>query len=60
MNNKTKERIEELVGLAYELGFAHGGNTLRLGKGESPDRADEGWSKYFEEIIKTIEAQDQK
>ncbi len=49
----TRAQVEELVGEAYEIGRAHGGNAFR-----SPDeqgaRVDEGWAQQADKLCELL------
>lgn len=55
MNRKLKSQIEKLVGEAYQVGYVHGGNVYRPILNEPPQRVDEGWGQYYDQIIKLFE-----
>lgn len=50
---ELRAKVEELAGEIYEVGHAHGGNVMRI---SNPLRADEGWFRYFEEIMSLFAA----
>ena len=51
MSDKLKNMtIEELVGEAYEIGQAHGGNAFRMALQQPAQRAFEGWWPISQEI----------
>jgi len=48
MEEKIKEKLEELFGEAYEIGHAHGRMDEKY--------IDIGWHKPFKEALKVLEA----
>jgi len=48
------DRIEQLVGEAYEIGHAHGSNRMRMFQQLPPLRVDDGWGPIAEEILQVM------
>jgi hypothetical protein len=40
-----EKAVTAAAGEAYEIGYAHGGNPYRHGRGEPPQRVDDGWDR---------------
>lgn len=49
--DELREVVDALVGRAYEIGHAHGGNFARM---DSPQRVDEGWGPVAEKLFSII------
>ena len=50
----NKQKIEELVGEAYEIGHAHGMNPYRVIMGKKPQRVDDGWGPIAKKIYNEL------
>lgn len=55
IDDEMKQKIDDLVGQAYEIGHLHGGNTFRLAQGKPPLGATKGWEPIANELFKLWE-----
>lgn len=60
IDDKTKKRVEEIVGDAYDIGHTHGTNPMRMMEGKKLQKLNTGWGKYSEKILKIIEEKSQR
>lgn len=49
-----RDQLEEIIGEAYDIGYAHGGNALRLERLQTPHRVDDGWGPLVDQAVAAI------